>query len=326
MTQRLYFTALLCLATTLACQSTCVRAQNIGFAKQVLVNHETTLTWPLPENWRERPIRFEVKAGERVLGKGLAKITTVDDTDSISINILIESVNLTAITECQVTLNCAEHWFPTPVILFPEHPFENHRKTIEKLGIQLFDTTDSNTKSVFDEHQIPYTALKSMEDLEPNAGSLLIIGEGLEYDEDLSKLLSNASEQGVNILCLSPSGTELSFTLGDQLVLLRQSPSQNSFGVNWQTSLAATKFWQPCHDEGKFTFTTGEEHSGWPWIELQSAKPKSTDQTGKVTNSPGSLIVCGFPIIEKHDETPAARHFLAKLLIEQTKSGAIQDR
>lgn len=194
---------------------------------------------------------------------------------------------------------------------------------LETLGIQLLDA-DGKTKTVFDVHQIPYANLKSIEDLDPKPGSLLIIGEGHEYNEKFSKLLVEASKQDVNVLCLSPLGTELSFAIEDQLVVLQQSTSQNSFGINWKTSLAATKFWQPRYCDGKLTLATEAKNSGWPWIKLQSTKHKLTDQTEKVTKSPSSLIVCGFPIILKHDEAPAARHFLAKLLIERVKGDAIQ--
>jgi len=293
----------MCLMPTLAAQE----AQPKAEIKQILANHETTLRWPMPNNWKH-PVRFEIKAGERILGRGTAKSSIIDDAELLSIKVLVESRSINSITDCDITLSCANDSIETPGLLFPEHPLADCRKTLESINIQIFDPA-GKTASVFNDLQVPFEQIKSIQDLKQISKSLLVIGESYDqYDEEFSKSLAAASRNGVNIICLSPADSEFNLQIDDQVVL---SQTPNIADVGSKIVVAPGLFWQPIRSDATISLVPAKRKSGWPWIELRTNVPKQS-----------RLIVCGFPMIASHNKTPAARHLLAKLLIGQTRSAA----
>ena len=282
---------------------------------QLLPNQQTTLTWPVPEEWPAGEVRFQILKDDRTLARGVAIRKSVDEKEVLSIDVTIRSRTIPSIVEAKVQFSCNDKTFESPVYLFPKSPFSDRTKFLKSANIELFDS-DGGAATVFDQHKIPFRLLKQVEDADFENSNLLIIAASDSFgDEGFAKSLFNSALNGQTILCLCPENSQLKFgRLRSRIVLEGSALPFFKSGRVLESFLEPDLRWQPTQKENSILLTAGENKTGWPWIEIH---PRLTETKQP---KPGKIIFSGLKVIEKHDQVPAARHVLWKLIESQLNS------
>jgi hypothetical protein len=197
---------------------------------------------------------------------------------------------------------------------------------LTQADLHLLDVTDETAK-VFDESSIPFRRLSNSDSITSLTAGTLIVGEGINLDEQrgLTDALIDAAGRGVLVLLLAPAkklaevvGADVlnservrrvAFRRGDVLLDFdkRFDTDDWSDGETARSSVSL----QSRHNNASIGIA--ETANGWPWLELHVAAPESAGAHGK-------LIVCGFGMIRHWRATPVPRYLLAELLQQSVES------
>jgi len=200
--------------------------------------------------------------------------------------------------------------------VFPRDPFTDRRQWLKGLGIRLFDP-EGRTGKVLEAMKIPFAATANPETLLAVDRGLILIGEGLSFDDyrGVPEIMARAAAKGLPVLCLAPSGGELpvpgaeaaALPAPSRIVLRRRDVIADldkrldrdgwpPDGEIVASSVALTA------DRRIVAARVARGQGGWPWLELHYPAGR------------GRLLLCGFAIIRKWDTGPAPRFLFARLL------------
>ncbi len=218
------------------------------------------------------------------------------------------------------TLECEGQTEPTRaekrLWIFPQDPFTLKHEWLKNLSIRLFDPLGPTAKA-FDSLKIPYDSVRSVDAIRSLDQGLLIVGEGVSFRDyrGLWDELQRAAERGLPTLCLAPSAGQIAVPIaGRDSSAPPEALSFRRADVITETDKRLdAQGWPPDNNivassvsvTGDRSGVVGEiepGEKGWPWFEAHYGPARS------------ALILCGFPVIQKWETTPAARYFLASLL------------
>lgn len=206
-----------------------------------------------------------------------------------------------------------------PLWLLSDNPFVDRGRWLEGLKIGLFDPP-GRTAAKLRAMGVPFEPIHNLAAIEEHEAKLLVIGEGLSFGRNrpLGEILIRWAEAGGKALCLAPSdgwltlpglapgieprrrpqrivlrGTDVIPELDKRLDALAWPPD----GPIVASSLAVAA------ERNRLEFHVVDDESGWPWVESHYANG-------------GSMLVCGFAIIERWDTGPTPRYLFARMLEE----------
>lgn len=290
--------ALFCISSQVLSQET---------IQQVLAGKRSTLNFPISD-LPPGVVEFRVQYESRTLATGKAARTKIDAQDTATIDILI-SETLVSPLKVEIDLRCGGKNEAVPLVLFPAKAFQENRSLFSRAKIQLFDPR-GNTAKIFQVYDVPFETTKSIQSL-PKESKLLVIGEGCEQLSGVdfaNTLLETASQ--LNVLCLLPANQNIELNAPDYEIRIGQTPKTIA-DANLESFLAAEHAWRPGRDGDTLRLEAVENSLGWSWIRV-------TQRDGEAS----SIALTGLPLIAKHDQVPAARHILSKLIEHQIKSSS----
>jgi len=202
------------------------------------------------------------------------------------------------------------------VRIFSGDPFAGRRQRLKDLKIVLFDPADK-TVEVLEQAKVPFERVHNPAALGNLRGGVLVVGQGTSFLEyrALPETMFRLAAEGVPVICLAPSaGTFPVPGMGTADI-----PAPQSVALRRQEAITAldkrldARGWPP---DGKLVASTvailaerqgvvgrvGDEAGAWPWIEVHYP-PKS-----------GTLLICGFGIIDRWEAGPAPRWLFARML------------
>ena len=212
--------------------------------------------------------------------------------------------------------------------IFADDPFFNRAKWFEGLKITLFDSDPKSKtgealktlkslkglKTPFEEVRNP-AALADLKD------GVLVIGEGVSFKDEagLAEAMVQAAGRGVPVLCLAPKDGSLPLPGADNGV---PAPGSMTFLRQDIISKLDKRFdaaaWAPDNqvvarslavkaEDGKVIAEGVGGDKDWPWLQLDYPDKK------------GRLVVLGFPIIQRWENSPTPRYLLARVLEHVTE-------
>lgn len=208
--------------------------------------------------------------------------------------------------------------------------FSRRDEMFERLRIQLFDP-EGETAELFDEHNIPYTRLINLAAIDLVVSETLVVGEGVSLRDyrTLGQSLAGCAQRGGQVLCLAPREDDFPLVLqriGSSENLPRITLDRSSvvrafdkrFDVDqWGGEPATTAGFIPTASESDLAFNMSQDRQGWPWVSLEynQAGIKSIKKSPSI-EKPGRLILCGFGILSRWEDSPVPRYLLAHLFDE----------
>ena len=202
-----------------------------------------------------------------------------------------------------------------PLWVFPDNPLFGRTRWAETLKLSLFDPA-GKTAARLSELKVPYREITRQDSIPGITDGVLLVGEGLSLKEyrGLASLMNRTAAAGVPVLCLALSEGELIVpTAAESGSCL---PAAMHFRRNDIIHELDKRFdadgWPP---DGKAAATAlalrgdrgpvmgeivADTNTGWPWIELVYGR--------------GRLILCGFPVVAKWQESPTPRYLLLRML------------
>jgi hypothetical protein len=200
------------------------------------------------------------------------------------------------------------------VRIFPRDAFADRRHWLRDLNIMLYDP-EKKTESVFDEADIPYKAVRNIAALRKTAEGIVVIGEGVSWQDhpSLDEVLPALAAEGIPVLCLAPADGRFGFPGNDDE---RPRPERLTLGraemIRRLDKRLDADAWPP---EGKpvaaaldvesyrsrVVLAVTESPWAWPWVEA-------------LYPGDGRLIVCGFGVVRSWDAGPTPRYLLLRIL------------
>ncbi|MHB9025513.1 MAG: hypothetical protein ACYC7E_15310 [Armatimonadota bacterium] len=200
--------------------------------------------------------------------------------------------------------------------IFPKDPFALRAKWLEGLKITLFDP-EKHTAKLFDAAHIPYTLLANVEALPDVSEGMLIVGEGVSFDEyrGLMESLVRSAAGGRPVLCLAPAGggfplpgTEdndwpapntMSFKRADVITTLDKRLDARTWAGGARVVASSLRL---SAEGGIVRGKIQSNTTGWSWLEMGFPRPGSR------------MILCGFGLIDHWAAGPTPRFLFARIL------------
>ncbi len=200
--------------------------------------------------------------------------------------------------------------------IFPRNAFADRMMWLESIDIHLFDP-ESNTAELLEASEIPFSEVDNPDAISTLTNGTIVVGEGASFLEwrALSRLLIDAAQRGLDVLCIAPAESALVLPLGCDAELPK--PQHCTLAGNEiikrLNKLLDHTVWS---DDGRVSSSTFElqgqhdiiaaisanDDGHWSWIDLDYG-PKG-----------GKVIVCGFAIISKWDSSPTPRYLFRSIL------------
>lgn len=282
---------------------------------QLLPNRASKLNWPVPDDWPHGEVRYQVQRDGRVMARGVATRREIDEQKVLSIEITLDSRSVTSIFELTVQFTCKDRTHEAALHLFPKSPFADRKQFLKAANIELFDPV-GNTAEVFNKHEIPFKRLRAIENISSDGSPFVIIGEGCNQfsETEFTKALINAAAEGQTVLCLQPKNPQVKFEGGNNRVVLETGAVQIDTETELPRFLEPSSRWTPNRDSESLLLGLADGKAGWPKVEIHPGKATANQKRA------GKIIFTGLAVIEKHEDVPASRHILWKLLKSQINS------
>ena len=262
---------------------------------------------PLGIHWRLTSERRTLAQGNTLL-KPVEKVAAVEHEARDAV-FELQTPEIENGVVLDVALSCyldgSDQEVVLPLRLRGPNPFAHVRETLEKSEFTLFDPV-GKTEEALNGLEVTLPTVSSLQEID-NA-PLVIIGEGVEWDEPLIERANELVRQGMFVLVLRPqkestwpldlSATGLSQFRLSQLAdsgLAPQKLNIEFFGV------ASNAGWglQLSHDKLQLAPENGPQT--WPIAEYHSMNQ-------------GRCLFVGFPLIAHWSASPVPRELLAEIL------------
>ena len=201
--------------------------------------------------------------------------------------------------------------------IFCDDPFAYRKERLASLKIRLFDP-EKRTAACLEKAGVPFELVANVDAMTGLKDGILIVGEGVSFADyrGLGATMTKVAAGGPPVLCLAPGGGTMELAITPQSDVpepQRVSLRRRDAIVSVDKRLDA-EAWPPDGEiEACSLMISGERGpvvaearrggGGWPWLEMTFA--------GR-----GKLIVCGFAIVGKWDNSPTPRFLLAGILEE----------
>jgi len=259
----------------------------------------------------------------RVAARGETPLRLSSDKQGIfEVHYTLPDVKPGVVMPALLTVTATSEQLDPPVVsvdkrlwIFPSNPFTDHLDWLTAQKIRLFDP-DGKTAACLKDAQLPFTPVGNIDALAEPGHELLIIGEGVSFDDyhALPEMIVRAAAAGHPVLCLAPAAGTLplpgtagtDFPAPARLNLRRNAVitelDKHLDADDWPAGnpILTSVNIQAQHDQVTGEIAKGA--AGWPWLEYSYPQNK------------GSLLICGFGIITQWDAGPTPRFLLARLL------------
>jgi hypothetical protein len=277
---------------------------------------------PIQLGWRLSIDRRTVLRGERSLDLGPGEPTIVEvpfKVPHVKEGVTIEATLQVSVIGKGATPSPAEH--VRPITIFPRNPFANRSEWLKAVKITLFDP-EGETAAAFESTEIPFRHLRRTAALEEPFDGLLVIGEGVSFEQyrSLSETAGKLAASGIPVLCLAPADgawampgagdsgpplpTRVSLRRGDVIGELDKRLDSAAWPPDGRT--VASRMAIRSRRQGVILEVMADGAPGseaaWPWVEVRYPKKNS------------SLLFCGFAIIRQWDAGPTPRFLLARII------------
>jgi hypothetical protein len=265
-------------------------------------------------------IQWHYSANQRTLDRGEFQIGR-DDRAQAEITLRLPKLRDGVIFKTELTVayvlrgeNVEAATLDKTLWLFPEDPFVDQRKTLEKRELSLYDP-EGQTTELFEKIELPHWRIRNAAALgDPTKHSYLIVGEGtsLIRNRGLAERLLSFAAAGGTVLMLAPSEGvlplpgqdgesqpgELRFRQHDVIrefdkrLDSKSLPGTNDFAgskVSLRTRLSRIGM-------------EVSEDGNWPWLTIEYPKTK------------GRFVFCGFNLIKYWNNGPTPRFLLKQIL------------
>ncbi len=305
---------------------------------------ETTVTIEPVDRWTNlfsaEPfvLRFAVRADQKFEGRVVWRLATTGrtlqrgespmqifaETDRedkvVSISLKAPEVKSGTTVPLQLTVGiasdqCVSANLAVDLLAFPDNPFITHQLETARQRLVLFDPLGDTNKALT-QLDVPFRSLHNLEATADLSGCLLIIGEGVNWDRHrgLSQLVWKLAAEKTNVLALAPDQASLPL---HGAANRQQRPESIGFRgttvIRWLDKRLDSQSWRgdgdliqqtfrPAFVGGQLTIQAAGGERSWPWFESDYGADA------------GSLIVCGFGIIENWNVTPTPRYLLLRIL------------
>ena len=318
-----------------------LNATPLGTRSCVLAGAETQFVYELTHVDAARVrVDWTLLVDRQLIGRGVVvpDVVNAKGTRTVTIPLAIPSVRpgvvLSATLRLTLTTGAKSLTVDRPLFIYHPDPFSGMKSLPAQADIQLLDISGETSK-VFDDSSISFRRLPSISSIDGLSAGTLIVGEGIDFDEQhgLADALIEASGRGVYVLVLAPAAKSAAIVSADILnsgrlrrVEFRSQDVLHDFDKRFDTSdwsnsrnVESTVKLQAIHNDA--VIGIAENANGWPWLELNVTGPKSS---GKQTN----VIVCGFGVIRHWRTTPVPRYLLAEVLQQfvESNSGSSKER
>lgn len=266
---------------------------------------------PAPRN-----VVWRLSSEGRVLAQGNSALQPVEnDASRSTFEILTPETKNGVVLD--VALRChlegSEAEVSLPLRLRGPNPFEHVRETLEKHEIALWDPVGKTSEALRGQ-EIAVQLVTSLQDV--GEAPLVILGEGIEWNDRLTERADELVRQGKLVLVLRPQ-EEANWPLK----LSAENLSQWRFVSLAESGLAPQKL------DIQFWGTDGNTKAGWE-LKISRQKLQLVPQNGPQvwqiaeyqTVNQGRCLFVGFPLIAHWNSSPVPRELLAEVLISRLKS------
>lgn len=201
--------------------------------------------------------------------------------------------------------------------ILPENPFADRLIKLKELPLTLFDPV-GKTKEAFDALEIPYDEARDLTGISNVKQGILILGEGTSFREwkGVVEETFSVTKKGVSVLCLAAAVDEDLFpwefisesphlfhkSRFERRNVIRELAPRVSLAWNTTTPVESQNLILAAKNNEVFV-RTGSAKEGWPWLELR--------REGMLYPT---WVYCGLGVVRDWNQSPAARHFLVRLL------------
>ncbi len=208
-----------------------------------------------------------------------------------------------------------------PLWIFPEDPFAGKAEWLKKLNIQLFDPA-GKTAALFTKIGIPFKETHNVDAFAEFKDSVLIIAEGVSMKEyrGLTDMMVKAAAAGIPVLCLAPADGSMrlpgsagsdqphpsAISLKQAGIITELDKRLDAEGWAPDGKLVSSRLALQGDRTGVWAAVT-QDDSGWVWVDMRFGEGK------------GRIVVCGFVIVSKWNESPTPRFLFEKVLVQLVK-------
>ena len=261
------------------------------------------------------PVRWEIRKLDRVIAKGRADRVNRNNQNEVRVRVSTEEIQVDAVIRLDLEVDFGNEVASQRLYLFPDDPFLDQQNFLKAAEISLFDP-QGDTTSFLKELHVPFKRLDELAELETVDNGLVIVGEGFRTrkPELIALTLSKLASRGVNVLWLAPSINKLGLEMNERSnvgvfnnSIVRKFDARFDIEFWWGSSPLLQR-WTINQAAGRLLLTQTDDPTGWPWVELNfDAEPIAGKRSG-------TLVICGFGIIQHRNRGPVARHLLWRMI------------
>ena len=254
---------------------------------------------------------WQLTSESRTLAQGNTALQPVENEASDSTFELKtpETVNGVVLN---VTLSChlegSEAEVVLPLRLRGPNPFEHVRESFEKNKIALYDPV-GKTAEAFQGLEVTVQSVTTLQKVDE--APLVIIGEGVEWNDRIAERADELARQGKLVLVLRPQD--------DSTWPLKLSAENFS---QWKCVSLAESGLVPKKLDIEFWGTDADAKAGWE-LKISRQKlqlvpgigPQAWEISEYHTVNKGRCLFVGFPLIAQWSSSPVPRELLAEILI-----------
>lgn len=259
---------------------------------------------------------WQLTSESRTLAQGNTALQPVktDASDSTFELKTPETVNGVVLN---VTLSCHLEGSGTEVVLplrlRGPNPLAHFRETLEKNGIALYDPV-GKTAEAFQGLEVTVQSVTTLQKVDE--APLVIIGEGVEWNDRLTERADELARQGKLVLVLRPQ---------DESIWPLKLSAENL--TQWRFVSLAESGLVPQKLDIQFWGTDANTNAGWE-LKISRQKLQLVPQIGpqiwqiaeSKTVNKGRCLFIGFPLIARWSSSPVPRELLAEILISHLTS------
>ncbi len=264
-----------------------------------------------PAVQKPHSIVWQLTSESRTLAQGNTVLQPVenhasDSTFELKTPETVNGVVLNATLRCHLEGSAAE--VVLPLRLRGPNPFEHVRETLEKNKIALYDPV-GKTAEAFQGLEVTVQSVTTLQKVDE--APLVIIGEGVEWNDRLTERADELARHGKLVLVLRPQDESIW-----PLKLSAENLSQWKFVSLAESGLVPQKL------DIEFWRTEANTRAGWE-LSISRQKLQLVPQNGPQvweiseyhTVNKGRCLFIGFPLIARWNSSPVPRELLAEILI-----------
>lgn len=306
---------LLCLCLLFCVASDCKAQIDTGQVEQF--GGATCSLWLVPE-WKQESldtdkVEWRITCENRILGYGTSKLQKREQ--GWSFEIVTPNINPGVVLDTTLVfrLNDSQTDFKSSLRLRSKDACFHVRRQLTEAGLAIYDPV-GQTSAAIKELSLEPRIIASLREIPTE--STVIVGEGVEWSEELVKAADNWGKRGKFVITLLPTASStwplpLSGERFDKVHFLQLSQS------NWYPANLDSSFWTGSD-------RVADRHNGWG-VRIQANKLVMSPEKGpqvwelveyQLKESDGGSLFVGVPMISRWHESPVPRELLSHVLVK----------